>query len=169
MSQLLWYTSHFSFCEEYLHAPEYFFASLVPIVTEILGDAFPELRRDPQETISVLREEERQFRRTLVWWDCRKLTSWFASYLINLRLSQLEWNRCAMLCLLPWFLHKPTYNTGRLAAEDTLDVLFLKSKMGLLTVILHGGYMTHMDSLFILQVRHIFLKLIILLFALPCV
>ena len=54
------------FCEEYLHAPEYFFASLVPVVVDVLGDAFPELKKDPQETIDVLKEEERQFRRTLV-------------------------------------------------------------------------------------------------------
>ncbi|EGD79715.1 alanyl-tRNA synthetase [Salpingoeca rosetta] len=53
------------FCEEYLGAPEYFFASLVPVVVDVLGDAFPELRKDPEETIAVLKEEERQFRRTL--------------------------------------------------------------------------------------------------------
>ena len=53
------------FSEDYLGAPVGFFPSLVPIVVEQLGDAFPELKKDPQHVIDVLTEEETQFRRTL--------------------------------------------------------------------------------------------------------
>eukprot|EP00055_Hartaetosiga_balthica_P018514 m.134646 g.134646 ORF g.134646 m.134646 type:complete len:952 (-) comp9661_c0_seq1:123-2978(-) len=53
------------YCEEYLNAPQYYFSSLVPVVVDILGDAFPELRHDPNSVIAVLKDEEQQFRRTL--------------------------------------------------------------------------------------------------------
>ncbi|EDQ92223.1 uncharacterized protein MONBRDRAFT_14194 [Monosiga brevicollis MX1] len=53
------------FAEDYLKAPEYFFSSLVPTVVEQLGDAFPEIKRDPEHVIEVLKAEEKQFRRTL--------------------------------------------------------------------------------------------------------
>ena len=55
------------FCEEKLHAPQYFFETLVDTVLAILGDAFPELRRDPAYVKSVIHSEEQSFRKTLVW------------------------------------------------------------------------------------------------------
>lgn len=42
-----------------------FFASLVDVVVETLGDAFPELRRDPETIKMIVNEEEAQFLRTL--------------------------------------------------------------------------------------------------------
>lgn len=42
-----------------------FFADLVDAVVESLGDAFPELRKNPQFAVDVLREEEVSFGRTL--------------------------------------------------------------------------------------------------------
>eukprot|EP00045_Choanoeca_perplexa_P011911 m.127903 g.127903 ORF g.127903 m.127903 type:complete len:994 (+) comp15809_c0_seq8:1339-4320(+) len=53
------------FGEDYLNAPQGFFASLVPVVVEVLGDAFPEIKKDPAYVQEVLLSEEQQFRRTL--------------------------------------------------------------------------------------------------------
>ncbi|KAL3187427.1 hypothetical protein MRX96_025494 [Rhipicephalus microplus] len=41
------------------------FASLVPVVVEILGDAFPELKKDPEGVMDIINEEESQFLKTL--------------------------------------------------------------------------------------------------------
>ena len=38
---------------------------IVPAVVEVMGDAFPELRRDPKHVIGLIREEEESFIRTL--------------------------------------------------------------------------------------------------------
>ena len=38
---------------------------MVDTVVEILGDAFPELKRDPQYVKDVINEEEEQFLKTL--------------------------------------------------------------------------------------------------------
>ena len=53
------------YAHEKLKAPVGFFPSLVHEVVAHMGDAFPELRRDPKSIVAVLREEEIQFRRTL--------------------------------------------------------------------------------------------------------
>src|SRR5262249_30210154 len=42
-----------------------FFAQLVPTVVGRMGEAFPELRKNPQRVIDILREEEESFGRTL--------------------------------------------------------------------------------------------------------
>jgi alanyl-tRNA synthetase len=42
-----------------------FFSQLVPVVVEKMGSAFPELKKDPQRVISILKEEEESFGRTL--------------------------------------------------------------------------------------------------------
>lgn len=42
-----------------------FFADLVDIVVDLLGDAFPEVRKDPQFVKDVINEEETQFLKTL--------------------------------------------------------------------------------------------------------
>jgi alanyl-tRNA synthetase len=42
-----------------------FFSQLVPVVVEKMGHAFPELARDPDRIINILREEEESFGRTL--------------------------------------------------------------------------------------------------------
>ncbi|MFO0860417.1 MAG: alanine--tRNA ligase [Phycisphaerales bacterium] len=42
-----------------------FFAGLVPVVVEHMGDAFPELKRDPAKVEAIIRDEEESFGRTL--------------------------------------------------------------------------------------------------------
>ncbi|RMH28211.1 MAG: alanine--tRNA ligase [Planctomycetota bacterium] len=48
-----------------LNAPEGFLAGLVPTVVASLGDAFPELKKDPEKVRAVIAEEEESFGRTL--------------------------------------------------------------------------------------------------------
>uniref|UniRef100_A0A0N4XBN0 alanine--tRNA ligase n=1 Tax=Haemonchus placei TaxID=6290 RepID=A0A0N4XBN0_HAEPC len=54
------------YATEKLNAQPEFFASLVPVVIEILGDTFPELRRDPETVRDIINDEEQQFLKTLV-------------------------------------------------------------------------------------------------------
>ncbi len=42
-----------------------FFSQLVPVVVDAMGEAFPELRKNPQRVADILREEEESFARTL--------------------------------------------------------------------------------------------------------
>jgi alanyl-tRNA synthetase len=53
------------YAHEKLNAPAGFFASLVDVVVERFGDAFPELRKAPEAIKELLLEEELQFRKTL--------------------------------------------------------------------------------------------------------
>ncbi|XP_002125465.2 alanine--tRNA ligase, cytoplasmic [Ciona intestinalis] len=53
------------FAVEKLNAKPRFFSSLVHVVVEILGEAFPEIVRDPQLVIDIIDEEEEQFLKTL--------------------------------------------------------------------------------------------------------
>ncbi|KIH60222.1 alanine--tRNA ligase [Ancylostoma duodenale] len=53
------------YATEKLNAHPGFFASLVPVVIEILGDTFPELRRDPETVQDIINDEEKQFLKTL--------------------------------------------------------------------------------------------------------
>ncbi len=48
-----------------LDAPEGFLAGLVPTVVASLGDAFPELKKDPEKIRGIIAEEEESFGRTL--------------------------------------------------------------------------------------------------------
>lgn len=48
-----------------LNAKPHFLADLVDVVVELLGDAFPEVRKDPQFVKEVINEEETQFLKTL--------------------------------------------------------------------------------------------------------
>ncbi|XGW19724.1 hypothetical protein V3C99_003511 [Haemonchus contortus] len=54
------------YATEKLNAQPEFFASLVPVAIEILGDTFPELRRDPETVRDIINDEEQQFLKTLV-------------------------------------------------------------------------------------------------------
>ncbi|KAK6028192.1 alanine--tRNA ligase, partial [Ostertagia ostertagi] len=54
------------YATEKLNAQPEFFASLVPVVIEILGETFPELRRDPETVRDIINDEERQFLKTLL-------------------------------------------------------------------------------------------------------
>ena len=53
------------FATEKLNAKPGFFASLVDVVVELLGETFPEVLKDPQATKDVINEEEAQFLKTL--------------------------------------------------------------------------------------------------------
>ncbi|XP_066580958.1 alanine--tRNA ligase, cytoplasmic isoform X2 [Prorops nasuta] len=53
------------YATEKLNAKPGFFASLVNVVVDILGDIFPEIVKDPQHIIDVINEEESQFLKTL--------------------------------------------------------------------------------------------------------
>uniref|UniRef100_A0A673NBG7 Alanine--tRNA ligase n=1 Tax=Sinocyclocheilus rhinocerous TaxID=307959 RepID=A0A673NBG7_9TELE len=53
------------YSHEKLGARKGFFASLVDVVVESLGDAFPELRKDPDMVKDIINEEEAQFLKTL--------------------------------------------------------------------------------------------------------
>jgi alanyl-tRNA synthetase len=50
---------------EKLGAKPGFFATLVHVVVDLLGDTFPEVRRDPAAVVEVINEEEQQFLKTL--------------------------------------------------------------------------------------------------------
>ncbi|XP_075016993.1 alanine--tRNA ligase, cytoplasmic [Calonectris borealis] len=53
------------YSHEKLHAPKGFFATLVDVVVQSLGDAFPELKKDPDMVKDIINEEEDQFLKTL--------------------------------------------------------------------------------------------------------
>ncbi|XP_005102630.1 alanine--tRNA ligase, cytoplasmic [Aplysia californica] len=53
------------YATEKLNAKPGMFASLVDTVVELLGDAFPEVKKDPQEIKEIINEEEAQFLKTL--------------------------------------------------------------------------------------------------------
>ncbi|XP_042293281.1 alanine--tRNA ligase, cytoplasmic [Sceloporus undulatus] len=53
------------YAHEKLNAPKGFFATLVDVVVESLGGAFPELKKDPEMVKDIINEEEVQFLKTL--------------------------------------------------------------------------------------------------------
>ncbi len=53
------------FGRQTLGAKPGFFARLVPTVVETMGEAFPELRKNPQRVIDIIAEEEESFGKTL--------------------------------------------------------------------------------------------------------
>ncbi|XP_012272687.1 alanine--tRNA ligase, cytoplasmic [Orussus abietinus] len=53
------------YATEKLNAKPGFFGSLIHVVVDLLGDVFPELRKDPQSIVDIINEEEIQFLKTL--------------------------------------------------------------------------------------------------------
>lgn len=53
------------YAHEKLDASKGFFATLVDVVVQSLGDAFPELKKDPEIVKDIINEEEAQFLKTL--------------------------------------------------------------------------------------------------------
>lgn len=53
------------YSSEKLNAKPKFFSSLVHTVVDLLGDTFPELKKDPQSVIDIINEEEEMFLKTL--------------------------------------------------------------------------------------------------------
>ena len=66
------------YATEKLHAKPGFFATLVDVVCESLGDAFPEIRKDPQLVKDIINEEEEQFLKVLLL-----ITPFFASKILE--------------------------------------------------------------------------------------
>ncbi|XP_039385945.1 alanine--tRNA ligase, mitochondrial isoform X6 [Mauremys reevesii] len=54
------------FCSEVLHAPPGFLASLVPAVVEVLGDAYPELRKNTDQIMNIINDNEAAFLSSLL-------------------------------------------------------------------------------------------------------
>ncbi|XP_074845888.1 alanine--tRNA ligase, mitochondrial isoform X2 [Carettochelys insculpta] len=54
------------FCSEVLHAPPGFLASLVPTVVEVLGDAYPELRKSADQIMNIINDNEAAFLSSLL-------------------------------------------------------------------------------------------------------
>ncbi len=50
---------------QYFNLREPFLCRLVPTLVDLMGDAFPELKQDPDRVAAVIREEEESFSRTL--------------------------------------------------------------------------------------------------------
>ena len=59
------YYFYFRYATEKLNAKPGFFGSLVHTVVDLLGDAFPEVQKNPQQIIDIINEEEAQFLKTL--------------------------------------------------------------------------------------------------------
>ncbi|KAL9708167.1 hypothetical protein quinque_011685 [Culex quinquefasciatus] len=53
------------YASEKLNGKPGFFATLVDTVVELLGDTFPEVKKDPQHIKNIINEEEQQFLKTL--------------------------------------------------------------------------------------------------------
>uniref|UniRef100_A0A0K8RGA6 Alanine--tRNA ligase n=1 Tax=Ixodes ricinus TaxID=34613 RepID=A0A0K8RGA6_IXORI len=53
------------YATEKMNAAPGTFASLVPVVVQILGDVFPELKKDTESVMDIINEEEGQFLKTL--------------------------------------------------------------------------------------------------------
>ncbi|VDK41872.1 unnamed protein product [Anisakis simplex] len=53
------------YSNEKLGAAPGFFASLVPVVVNLLGETFPELKKDPETVMDIINDEETQFLKTL--------------------------------------------------------------------------------------------------------
>lgn len=53
------------YATEKLNAKPGFFATLVLTVADLLGNAFPEVKKDPQSVMDIINEEEQQFLKTL--------------------------------------------------------------------------------------------------------
>lgn len=53
------------YATEKLNGKPGFFATLVNVVVDLLGNTFPEVLKDPQQIIEIINEEEEQFLRTL--------------------------------------------------------------------------------------------------------
>lgn len=61
----IYYSFYFRYATEKLNAKPGFFGSLVHTVVDLLGDAFPEVQKNPQQIIDIINEEEAQFLKTL--------------------------------------------------------------------------------------------------------
>ena len=52
---MLWHGSSLNLREPFIH-------TLVPVVVETMGDMFPELKKNPQHVIDVIKDEEVEIR-----------------------------------------------------------------------------------------------------------
>ncbi|XP_047435242.1 alanine--tRNA ligase, mitochondrial [Mugil cephalus] len=84
------------FCVEVLQAPQGALASLVPTVTHILGDVYPELHREEDRIVDVINENEAQFLASLQQ----------GSRLIQRTLSREDYKHGVFPASVAWSLHR---------------------------------------------------------------
>lgn len=84
------------FCVEVLQTPQGALASLVPTVTQLLGDTYPELHREQDRVIDVINENEDQFLLSLQQ----------GSRLIRRTLSRMESKQEVFPASVAWSLHR---------------------------------------------------------------
>ncbi|XP_042254508.1 alanine--tRNA ligase, mitochondrial [Thunnus maccoyii] len=84
------------FCAEVLQAPQGALASLVPTVTHILGDAYPELHREADRIVDVINENEAHFLSSLQ----------HGSRLILRTLSRMDYKHGVFPASVAWSLHR---------------------------------------------------------------
>lgn len=101
---------------EKLNSKPGFFATLVNTVVEILGDIFPEVRKNPQGIIDTINEEEEQFLKTLSR----------GRNLLNRTISKLDSNVKILPGDVAWRLYDtygfPVDLTSLMAEEKGMDV-----------------------------------------------
>ncbi|XP_029009476.1 alanine--tRNA ligase, mitochondrial isoform X2 [Betta splendens] len=84
------------FCIEVLQAPQGTLGSLVPTVTQILGDVYPELYREADRIIDIINENEAQFLSSLQQ----------GTRLIQRTLSRMDHRQEAFPASVAWSLHR---------------------------------------------------------------
>nr|XP_046233828.1 alanine--tRNA ligase, mitochondrial isoform X2 [Scatophagus argus] len=84
------------FCAEVLQAPQGALASLVPTVTHILGDTYPELHREAHRIMDIINENEAQFLSSLQQ----------GSRLIHRTLNRKDYKHGMFPASVAWSLHR---------------------------------------------------------------
>ncbi|RVE76803.1 hypothetical protein OJAV_G00012440 [Oryzias javanicus] len=84
------------FCTQVLRAPQGTLASLVPTVTQLLGDAYPELKREEHRIMEVINENEDQFLASLQ----------HGSRIIHRTLQNRECRKTGFPASVAWTLHR---------------------------------------------------------------
>ncbi|XP_040002495.1 alanine--tRNA ligase, mitochondrial isoform X1 [Xiphias gladius] len=84
------------FCVEVLQAPQGALASLVPTVTHILGDVYPELHREADRIMDIINENEAQFLSSLQQ----------GSRLIHRTLNRMDYKHGVFPASVAWSLHR---------------------------------------------------------------
>uniref|UniRef100_A0A8C7XT24 alanine--tRNA ligase n=1 Tax=Oryzias sinensis TaxID=183150 RepID=A0A8C7XT24_9TELE len=136
------------FCIQVLQAPQGALASLVPTITQLLGDAYPELKQEEDRIVDIINENEAQFLASLQQ----------GSRIIQRTLSKKDCKHSGFPASVAWTLHRDLgfpldlvdmmleergvrvnrQDLERLLSENQKDVVFPVD--GLVQV---GGYVVH--------------------------
>ncbi|XP_023809289.1 alanine--tRNA ligase, mitochondrial isoform X1 [Oryzias latipes] len=84
------------FCIQVLQAPQGALASLVPTITQLLGDAYPELKQEEDRIVDIINENEAQFLASLQQ----------GSRIIQRTLSKKDCKHSGFPASLAWTLHR---------------------------------------------------------------